>query len=291
MPLDEFLLTRAPGSSAALKESATKLASTASGNAYRFVWPPTLLLPCQSGKPCRGLQVFALAREAVPLVEASVRAWASGTGIVSYKCKNCEISTRSFAVMVMAKTAGDGSPVPYIHKIGEIPAFGGPLPQRLLELAGAAADYLRKGHSAEAQGLGIGAFAYYRRFVDLQKNRLFQRIIEVAELEAGNEELIEDLRAAKQKHRFAESMKAISHALPSPLTVRGQNPLSLLYGALSVNLHGKSDQDCLQLATDVRVVLAELAQRLANALADDEELKSAVVRLAEAQSRKRKSPK
>ena len=44
-------------------------------------------------------------------------------------------------------------------------------------------------------------------------------------------------------------------------------------------MHEKSDEKCLVLAHDVRVVLAELSERISQALKDEKELNSAVSRL------------
>ena len=52
----------------------------------------------------------------------------------------------------------------------------------------------------------------------------------------------------------------------------------------SDGLHDKSDEDCLGRATVVRIVLAELAERIAEALTEHEELDQAVSKLLQIQS-------
>ena len=68
--------------------------------------------------------------------------------------------------------------------------------------------------------------------------------------------------------------------MPDSLLVNGHNPLALLHTALSDGLHDKSDEQCLQIAGDVRLVLGELSERLAQALKDEAELNHALARLA-----------
>jgi len=53
----------------------------------------------------------------------------------------------------------------------------------------------------------------------------------------------------------------------------------LLHRALSERLHAQTDEQCLELATSIRVVLTDLVERLANALKDEAELNVAVNRL------------
>jgi hypothetical protein len=74
-------------------------------------------------------------------------------------------------------------------------------------------------------------------------------------------------------------MDDVKDAIPQRLLIEGQNPLTLLHSALSKGLHTNSDETCLELATDIRVVLAELAELLGHALKDERELKEAVSRL------------
>jgi (p)ppGpp synthase/HD superfamily hydrolase len=55
---------------------------------------------------------------------------------------------------------------------------------------------------------------------------------------------------------------------------------------LSTGLHEKTDEECLEIAHDVRVVLIELADRLGQLLKDEAELNSAVTRLLAAKQDK-----
>ena len=50
------------------------------------------------------------------------------------------------------------------------------------------------GRRAETQGMGIGAFAYYRRVVEEQKTRIFDKIIDVAKKLGTKDEQIAQLQ-------------------------------------------------------------------------------------------------
>jgi hypothetical protein len=56
--------------------------------------------------------------------------------------------------------------------------------------------------------------------------------------------------------------------------------LDFLHDAVSEGLQRKTDEECLELATSIRVVLTELAERISNALEDDQELKQALDRIS-----------
>ena len=55
--------------------------------------------------------------------------------------------------------------------------------------------------------------------------------------------------------------------------------MTLLYKVTSVGLHNLTDEECLQQAADIRMVLTALLENIADVLKDQNELKSAVARL------------
>lgn len=125
----------------------------------------------------------------------------------------------------------------------------------------------------------MGAFAYYRRSVEGQKNRLLDEIIRVARRTNAPSEAISRLEAAKKETQFSKAVDMVKGAVPQSLLIKSHNPLTLLHSALSRNLHGASDEECLKVAHDIRVVLFELADRLGQALKDEQELNDALSRL------------
>jgi hypothetical protein len=137
-----------------------------------------------------------------------------------------------------------------------------------------------KGRTCENQALGVGAFAYYRRVVENHKDQLLDEIIKVCRKLAGtSQEFIAQLEEAKTLISFSESVDHIKAALPDALLIDGRNPLSLLHTALSVGLHVETDDECLEYAHNIRVVLAGFVERLAELRKDDRELADAVKRL------------
>jgi hypothetical protein len=164
-------------------------------------------------------------------------------------------------------------------KFGEDPAYGPPTPARLIKIIGEDRDIFLKGRRCENQGLGIGAFAYYRRVIENQKNRIIDQIIEVSRRVSATENAIALLEAAKEETQFSRAIESVKDVLPQSLLISGHNPLTLLHSALSEGLHAHSDEQCLGLAQSIRIVLAELSERIGQALKDETELKTAVSRL------------
>jgi hypothetical protein len=104
-------------------------------------------------------------------------------------------------------------------------------------------------------------------------------IIRVARRTNASADAISRLEAAKAEIQFTKAVEMVKDVVPESLLIKGRNPLTLLHSALSRNLHGASDEECLSIAHDIRVVLFELAEKLGQALKDDKELSDAVSRL------------
>lgn len=195
---------------------------------------------------------------------------------LDYFCRNCRIALKTFAL----GAEYDGEAKKWcVFKYGEEPSFGPPTPARTITLIGPDRDQFLKGRRCENQGLGVGAFVYYRRVVENQKNRIFDEIIRVSQHVEADEQLIADLEVAKKEIQFTKGVDAIKHALPQSLLVNGHNPLLLLHSALSQGVHELDDAECLDAASSVRVVLIELADRLSQAMKDEAELNEAINRL------------
>jgi hypothetical protein len=195
-----------------------------------------------------------------------------------YVCSNCQRDMKRFSLFIVREDSGSGES----YKFGEHPPYGPPTPARLIRLFGKDRETFLKGRRCEMQGLGIGAFVYYRRVVENQKNQILSEIIRVSKKLKAPAEMIETLEQAKTEVQFAKALSSVKDAIPQALFINGHNPLSLLHSALSGGLHEKTDERCLELAHDVRVVLIELAERLGQALKDEAELNTAVKRLLNA---------
>jgi hypothetical protein len=166
-------------------------------------------------------------------------------------------------------------------KLGEWPPLATALPEKLLKLVESDRALFEVGRRAESQGMGIGAFAYYRRVVENLRTTLFDQLISAAERLNADAKIIEALKTDRDSWRFSQSVKELKAALPERLMVQKQNPLALLHSALSHNLHNESDEVCLQAATDIRLVLTNLSEQLDNVLKDETELAKAVERLSQ----------
>jgi hypothetical protein len=87
------------------------------------------------------------------------------------------------------------------------------------------------------------------------------------------------LKGAQKETQFSRAMESVKDVVPQSLLINGYNPMLLLHKALSQGLHNQTDESCLENASSIRIVLAELADKLSQALRDEAELNNALTRL------------
>lgn len=272
IPLAEFFESSPPNKIIEVSDLAKEIGIYPHGKGIIFA-TPEIKLHCDNDK-CNGIRYFGCGNNKNNILYLSTESFTHY--FLTYYCRNCQHTTKIFAVSAqLFENQKEGR----IYKFGECPPFGPPTPSGVLKLIGTDKDLFLAGKRAESQGMGIGAFAYYRRVVENQKNRILNKIITVSEKLNVSKATIDIIENAKKETQFSKAVNAVKDAIPQGLLIKGHNPLLLLYSALSEGLHTQTDQECLELATSVRVVLNELAERLNQALKNEDELNMAVSRI------------
>lgn len=278
MSLVDFLESIPPNQLVAISDLASREFRDEYARKVDQVCTPDLQLHCPSDA-CNGTRFFRCVNQKKPVLpERDYNFF-----YLTYLCSNCQDTKKTFSLT--AKVDWEESASGQAYKFGELPPFGPPTPARLIKLIGPDRDEFLKGRRCENQGLGVGAFIYYRRVVENQKNRILAEISKVAEKLGTEPEALKTLQRAMQETQFSKALLMAKDAIPQSLLINGHNPMVLLHDALSEGVHGRSDEECLEIASSVRVVLAELSERLAQALKDEAELAKALSTLM---SRKKK---
>lgn len=193
---------------------------------------------------------------------------------VEYFCSNCEKTSKTFSLATMFDP--EVKAIVTAYKFGELPVFGPRVPEKLKKLVGSDREMFFRGRQCESQNLGIGAFAYYRRVVEDRKNKLFDRLIAVISAIEPDNVIIAELETAKAETQFTTAISNIKGAFPQGLLINGENPLTLLYRALSQGIHEHTDEECLAIAKSIRIVLSELIERMDRLVKDDQDLTDAL---------------
>lgn len=177
----------------------------------------------------------------------------------SYECVLCEGSW--MAVILVATLwkkyeppAVGWYPVEF-EKISQYPRPSVKIPGPIAKVLGSSADLYRKALICRNQGFGIAALAYIRRVVEDKTNALIEVVEELAKVSRISAEEVAKIRSAREeKTTYDQKLRLASEAIPLTLRPDGVNPLGLLYGFVSEGIHGRSEEECLQITDEIRDV-------------------------------------
>jgi hypothetical protein len=196
---------------------------------------PDIQLHCPSDA-CNGLRFYRCMSGTTPPKEDT---WQFI--YLSYHCANCRRGGKTFSIAVKRdKKDSSGK----CYKFGERPPFGPPAPARLISLIGPDRELFLKGLRCEDQGLGIGAFVYYRRVVENQKNRIISQILKVATKLEIDAAATAELEAAITETQFTKALESVKHGIPQSRVVNCDKPQGLVQRAVCDGVAGRSAQKC-----------------------------------------------
>lgn len=174
---------------------------------------------------------------------------------IDFLCAGC--SQKQLHFFVLAKRGA-------VMKVGQWPSWYPEIANDIRNFLEEDAALFVKGRDCESHGYGIGAFSYYRRVVENSLDRLLESMRDLA-TEGQRNELDAALKALGASASATERIEVAAKLLPPSLTVGDANPLKLVYGALSVGIHGLEDQDCLDRAQIIREALTYMVSTMTHA--------------------------
>lgn len=195
----------------------------------------------------------------------------TGTSYFEFTCVSCRESKRRYHVeqIVDEKTIR-------FQKYGELPRkqlAKNPVLQRFLKDD---LDNYEKAVVCLSVGYGVGAFAYLRRVVENNINRLLDLVQEDAQSSSEDAQVTAALAELRKNSPMKEKIKIANHALPAYLNPDGLNPLGRLYQLLSEGVHNFSEEECLNKAKATSESLAYLVSELASRKENRSRFKSTV---------------
>jgi hypothetical protein len=277
IPMERFFLGAAPG-------VRTPVLSNLIGNSPtngRFSQlPDPIRLLCDGD--CAGERAFSTGDTHLPLGWMHEEA-AIGNFVATYQCRECRETRKDYAFHYHY-TRSEGL---FLTLYGEIPPRRITISRKLRDLLRSDSDLLNKALASEAAGLGVGALVYYRRILENQKSRIFDKVIKVAIKLGAENELVEALKRAKGERQFTSAIDSIAGGPLNAIYLDGHNPLTLLYDSISEGVHAGTDEESLASATEIRTVLGYLADQLDQALAERADVSAAVASMLDKQRKKK----
>lgn len=200
--------------------------------------------------------------------------------IIKYKCDGCKKLDRFFFVKFDKSEIANGQNEKEVKltvtKIGQYPAWEIKSDIELSKLLGEFEDYFKRGLICESQSYGIGAYAYYRRVTEEIIEELLGYIEDLLGTDEKKKNYKQAFEKVKKEKRTTEKINLVKDLLPASLKAGELNPLQALHDALSVGLHGMSDEQCMENAEKIRVCLVFLVNQIIKSRNDKKEFSEGI---------------
>ena len=180
-----------------------------------------------------------------------------------YKCAACKNERTFLLHFEVLRDHKTNRPIEFIvTKVGQYPPWSIDISRDLSRVLGKYEDIYKKGLICESQGYGIGAYAYYRRIIEDVIDKLLDMI---PDLLSGKDKETYMTALEKTKHDInaSDKIKLVKDLLPLSLRPEGINPLGTLHQSLSEGLHARTDDECTEIAANIRIVLVYLVEQIA----------------------------
>jgi len=197
---------------------------------------------------------------------------------LNYICAYCEDYYRFFAIKM-----GEG--LKTIEKVGQFPPWSIKIEKNLKKLLREYSEYYKKGKTCESQGYGIGAFIYYRRIVE----DIIEELLELIPDLMSGEELekfqvaLEEVRKTKNT---TDKIALVKDLLPAILKPEQFNPLKTIHDILSIGVHGRTDDECLDDAELIRTSLVFLVDSIKSRKKGQQEYTESMQKILKKQRKK-----
>ncbi len=195
-----------------------------------------------------------------------------------YQCQSCKDFERRFFIYV-------DNDLNFLYKVGQYPEWEIKMDSNLEKVLNKHAKTFRKGLVCEAQGYGIGAFAYYRRITEEIIDELLDSIFDLIDIE-HQVEYKKALKKTKTTRVTQDKIDLVKDLLPSILKPNGTNPLGVLHSQLSEGLHAESDKACLENANHIKIILTYLINQIIQSKESAKNFTNSMKSLLEKKSKK-----
>jgi hypothetical protein len=153
-----------------------------------------------------------------------------------------------------------------VMKIGQYPALAVYVPRALEENLGKdAAALYRKALLTRNMGYGLAAVGYMRRVVEDKTNELIEVAAEFAETNNVDATTVAKIRAVLDPTKYTPYEKKLEIAasvFPGSLKAGDVKPLQVLFQQVSKGLHGLSEEECVNVADEIKLVFEYVFENL-----------------------------
>jgi hypothetical protein len=176
-----------------------------------------------------------------------------------FTCVSCKEDKRMYFVNQVVTDK-----IVTFEKVGEMPRQKLERDKQLEKFFSDDSDNYHKAIVCLANGYGVAAFAYMRRIIENNIEKLLELISDEVYSIDAEPELVKSLSDLKKESPMSDKIKIANKALPTYLKPDGLNPLGRLYQQLSEGVHSLPDDECLKKANSLKACIKFLISELSS---------------------------
>jgi hypothetical protein len=242
-----------------------------SGKTFLGCFPKSIRLYCDHDD-CKNSQIWELTD--YPEVTLSLEFIKR-----TYVCRNCK---KCVVIYFVSWSTTDDGITGLFYKVGQWPPLSHRLPKELERRLD------REDHAFYVKALdcrnfnyGLGAVAYMRRVVENRTNDLLDLIAAALKAEGIIGERLTEIEETKKSRVYDKKLELAQKLLPKRLIKGGENPIKKVHEVTSEAIHGKAEQECIDIFDSSRVAFEYVFSELEDDRARAEEYAKAIKALKE----------
>jgi hypothetical protein len=205
-------------------------------------FPDTIQLFCNGA--CQKEQTWECTYRHVGRGSLSDRAVAER---VSYRCRNCQVLDQHY--WYVWDNRG-------FWKVGQFPELREAIDPKLNAALGTSRGLYRKAVRSRSFGFGIGAVSYLRRIIE----DITETLMDLLRQEKWDEWTVEERQQFEHARATFQYSQKIDYAagkiLPANVFANGRDSFTALHDVTSSGLHGKSEDECLEMFDRCNLIFA-----------------------------------
>jgi hypothetical protein len=228
-------------------------------------FPETIQLFCAG--TCQKEHTFECTRRYAGNGGANDRAWGE---LVAYRCRNCQAVNQKYWYVWELKS---------FWKVGQIPELKEWIDPKLEAALGQSKPLYRKAIRSRAFGFGIGSVSYLRRIIEDTTDTLMD-LLRAEKWDEWTAEEQTQFEKAQKTYQYSQKIDyAAGKILPTNVFANGRDSFTALHDVTSSGLHGKSEQECIEIFDRCNLIFTHTFRTLHQHKQDREEFAAKLLAL------------
>lgn len=193
---------------------------------------------------CQKEQTFECDHRHTGRGSSNDRGWGE---LVAFHCRNCQKQHQKYWYVWTEKC---------FFKVGQLPELLEVIDPKLNAALGESRALYKKAVRSRSFGFGMGALSYLRRIIEDTTDKLMDLLRE-DKWHSWTQQERDEFDTARKTYQYSQKISyAALKILPPTVFASGKDSFATLHDVTSSGLHGKTEEECIQLFDECNLIFA-----------------------------------